>query len=146
MLGVIQAKAGDVDQAIASYRRAAELDDAAFEPRNNLAELLSLRGDLHGALVAAQEAYAIAGNHPYVMDTLGWLYLRKGLVDRSISLLEDACAAAPDLPDAQLHLALAYREAGRTDSARRLLSDLHSRYDHNAGFRKRIEDALLALR
>ena len=69
-------KAGRSDLAIASYRRAAELDEAAFAPRNNLAVLLAAGGDLDGALAAAQEAFAIADDNPYVMDTLGELYLR----------------------------------------------------------------------
>ena len=57
-------------------------------------------------------------------DTLGALYLRKGLVDRAVSLLEEAHAAVPELPDARLHLGLAYREAGRVDEARPLLAAL----------------------
>ena len=47
-----------------------------------------------------------------MLDTLGWLYLRKGLVDRAISLLEEAHAGAPELAEVQLHLALAYRAGG----------------------------------
>ena len=73
-----------------SYRRAAALDPQAVDPRNNLGLLLAARGDLDGALAAAQEAFALAGESPEVLDTLGWLYLQKGLVPRAISLLEDA--------------------------------------------------------
>jgi tetratricopeptide (TPR) repeat protein len=118
---------GETDAAIAAYRRAAELDERAFAPRNNLAELLAAQGDLDGALVAAQEAYALAGDNPYVMDTLGVLYLKKGLVDRSVAILEAAHRAAPELAEAQLHLAWAYREAGRGDEARGLLIALRDR-------------------
>jgi Flp pilus assembly protein TadD len=75
-------RSGRRGDAAAAYRRAAELDPKAFEPRNNLAELLAADGDLDGALEAAQAAYALAERNPYVMDTLGGLYLRKGLVDR----------------------------------------------------------------
>jgi thioredoxin-like negative regulator of GroEL len=79
------------------------------------------------------------------MDTLGALYLRKGLVDRAISLLKEAQAAAPDLPDATLHLALAYRDAGRTGEARVLLTSLqHSAADHEA-IQLQVEEALDSL-
>jgi Flp pilus assembly protein TadD len=56
------------------------------------------------------------------MDTLGALYLEVGLVERAISVLEDAHEAAPDLADARLHLGLAYLEAGRSGEARSLLA------------------------
>ena len=46
------------------------------------------QGDLDGALQAAQEAYRLDETNPYVMDTLGALYLRKGLADRAVSLLD----------------------------------------------------------
>jgi tetratricopeptide (TPR) repeat protein len=124
MLGALLAEAGHVDQAIAAYRRAIELDERNFAARNNLALLLADQGDLDGALSVAQEAYALADTQPDVVDTLGWLYLKRGLVERSIALLEKAHVAAPELPAPQLHLALAYRADGRASQARRLLTDL----------------------
>ena len=127
-----------------SYRRAAELDPTAFEPRNNLALLLAER-DLDGALAAAQEAYALRSNSPAVLDTLGWLYLRKGLVDRATSLLKEAHAAAPELAEVQLHLALAHQKAGRTDDARRLLVALAQRNDARPELGARVDEALRSL-
>ncbi len=144
VLGVAQAGLGDDEAAIASYRKAAALDDGAFAARNNLAELLAKRGDLAGALEAAQQAYAIAGGNPYVIDTLGWLYWRRGLVDRAISLLEEAHRALPAMPDAQYHLALAYRDAGRHDEARRLLESLLDGEEAD-GFGPRAREALRSL-
>jgi tetratricopeptide (TPR) repeat protein len=120
--GVALEQLGEPDAAIAAYRRAAALDERDARPHNNLAGLLAARGDLDGALAAAQEAYRLDEANPYIMDTLGALYLEKGLVDRAISVLEDACAGAPELADAQLHLGLAYRDAGRTQEARTLLA------------------------
>jgi tetratricopeptide (TPR) repeat protein len=139
ILGAVHANAGRPDPAIASYRRAAELDAAAFAPRNNLAELLADR-DLEAALAAAQEAYALASKNTHVLDTLGWLYLKKGLAERAISLLEEAHDGAPERTDPQLHLALAYREVGRTEDARRLLSELQGRVE--GADRARVDEAL----
>ncbi len=137
---------GRRDDAAAAYRRAAELDPQAFEPRNNLAELLAADGDLDGALEAAQAAYALAEQNPYVMDTLGGLYLRKGLVDRAVSLLEDAHAAAPQIAEIQLHLARAYRAAGRSEDARRLLADLEQRGAERPDLRAEVQETLHSLR
>jgi tetratricopeptide (TPR) repeat protein len=128
MLGAVREQSGDAEGAIASYRKAAELDPSSFEARNNLALVLADR-DLDGALAAAQEAYRIRADNPAVLDTLGGLYLRKGLVDRATSLLEQAHQAAPELAEVQLHLALAYRDGRRTDDARRLLVALEKRSD-----------------
>ncbi len=79
-----------------------------------------------------------------MLDTLGWLYLRKGLLDRSVSLLEEAHGAAPHMPETQLHLALAYREAGRIDQARTLLAALAAA-EGDPAFRTRAEEALDSL-
>ena len=145
MLGVIEQSHGDPRAAAAAYRRAAALDERDARPLNNLAGLLAAEGDLDGALAAAQEAYRLDETNPYVMDTLGELYLRKGLADRAISLLKEAKAAAPDLPDTTLHLALAYRDTGRTGEARALLTSLqHSAADHEA-IQRQVEEALDSL-
>jgi tetratricopeptide (TPR) repeat protein len=118
---------GDPEAAIAAYRRAAALDSRAAAPRNNLAVLLHRRGDLDAALLASQEAYALADQNPQVLDTLGQLYLAKGLHDRAISILESAHRLDPDLAAAELHLAQAYAEAGRRPEARRHLEDIIQR-------------------
>ena len=61
------------------------------------------------------------------MDTLGALYLEKELAERALALLEPAHAALPEHPEVTLHLALAYRDLGRTPEARALLSGLRER-------------------
>jgi tetratricopeptide (TPR) repeat protein len=145
MLGLAYTGLGQAQQAIASYRRAAQLDERDARPRNNLADLLATQGDLDGALAAAQEAYRLDEADPYVMDTLGALYLRKGLVERAVSLLEEAHAGAPDLPEATLHLVLAYAEAGRTDEARVLLEGLRQSDAGDETLRAQVEEALHSL-
>jgi tetratricopeptide (TPR) repeat protein len=123
-LGAAQAGSGRAQEAEASYRRAAALDPNAVAARNNLALLLAERGDLDGALTVAQQAFAQASEDADVLDTLGWLYLKKGLTSRAVSLLEDAHQRAPDRDGVKLHLAQAYRAAGREDQARPLLDAL----------------------
>ncbi len=145
MLGVAQAALGESERAIASYRRAAALDERDARSRNNLAELLAAAGELDTALVEAQEAYHLDGQNPYVADTLGTLYLRKGLLDRAVSFLEAAHAAAPEMPDAALHLALAYRDLGRNEEARALLAGLRERDAVSEPLSTQVEEALDSL-
>jgi tetratricopeptide (TPR) repeat protein len=144
LLGVVHEHAGSREPAIASYRRAAQLDPTAFEPRNNLALLLADE-DLDGALAVAQEAYALRPKDPAVLDTVGELYLRKGLADRATSLLEEAHAGAPEEAEIQFHLALAHRQAGHTEDARRLLVALAGRDNSPPELRARIDRALRSL-
>jgi len=143
--GVTLQQLGETEEAIAAYRRAAALDERDARPHNNLAGLLQAQGDLDGALAAAQEAYRLDETNPYVMDTLGALYLEKGLVDRAISVLEDAHQGAPDLADAQLHLGLAYRDAGRTGEARTLLAAVGTNEDARLELRASAKEALDSL-
>ncbi len=143
--GAVLAELGRVDEAEAVYERAIELDERNFAARNNLALLRERRGDLTGALEAAQQAYALAESDPQVVDTLGWLYLQRGLTERSIALLERAHAANPDLASAQLHLALAYREAERDGDALRLLESLLERLPADAPEAREAHAALASL-
>jgi tetratricopeptide (TPR) repeat protein len=143
--GLALEQLGESEAAISAYRRAATLDERDARPHNNLASLLGGAGDLDGALAAAQEAYRLDEANPYVMDTLGALYLEKGLVERAISVLEDAHEGAPDLADAQLHLALAYLEAGRGAEARPLLAAAGESESAPPELRARAKEALDAL-
>ena len=79
------------------------------------------------------------------MDTLGALYLKKDLVERAISILEEAHTGAPDLPDAQLHLGLAYRDAGRSAEARPLLAAVGQSEAAPPELRARAKEALDSL-
>ncbi len=145
MLGLAHAGLGDADAAIAAYRRAAQLDERDARSRNNLAELLAAQGDLDGALAAAQEAYRLDEQNPYVKDTLGALYLRKRLPGRAVSLLEEAHARLPEMGEVTLNLALAYRDAGRREEARALLTDLQPSVAGNAALEPQVEEALRSL-
>jgi tetratricopeptide (TPR) repeat protein len=144
-LGVARAEVGDAQGAIEAYREAMQMDEAAAAPRNNLALMLEQEGRLDEALTVAQAAYARADFDPQVMDTLGWLYLRTGLVDRAVALLERALSLAPEAADTRYHLAIAYRESGRTGEARELLNELHESLEAGHELHARVGEALASL-
>ncbi len=140
-------RSGREDEAISGYRRAIEVDPDAVAARNNLALLLADRGALDEARELAQHAYALAGeNEPEVVDTLGWIYLRSGHLDRGTALIERAHRAAPERPAPRLHLALAYRDAGRMREARALLDGLPDDPDLDPALRREAHAALASLR
>jgi predicted Zn-dependent protease len=75
----------------------------------------------------AQEAYRLDEGNPYLLDTLGGLYLRKGLATRAVPLLEQAHAGLPEHSGVTLNLVVAYRDAGRGDEAGALIGELDRR-------------------
>jgi tetratricopeptide (TPR) repeat protein len=137
---------GERATAIDAYRRTIELDESAVAARNNLALLLQQEGRLDEALVEAQAAYARAENEPIVMDTLGWLFLAKGLPERAVALLSKAQRLAPESLETRYHLAVAYREAGQLAEARKLLDELHENLETNHELYPKVGEALAGLR
>ncbi len=90
--------------------------------KNDLAFLLAKRGgDLERALELAREASQAQPNDPSVADTLGYVYLKRGLGDAAVSQLRHAASLADDRsadhPGIHYHLGLALREVGRHDEA-----------------------------
>jgi tetratricopeptide (TPR) repeat protein len=92
------------------------------EAKNGLAFLLAASNtDLDRALTLAQDAQRQLPNVPEVADTLGYVYLRKGLheaaIDRFRYALELAPSAAKVSPSILYHLGLAYAASGKSQEA-----------------------------
>ena len=70
VVGAVHAEAGRIPEAIASYQRAAALDDRAFAPRNNLAEWISIQ------------------NLRFFLSW--WMFQKPGIASRSLPALDHA--------------------------------------------------------
>ena len=55
-----------------------------------------MRWDLDKAFSFAQSAYHNLPNDPAIVDTLGWIYYKKKLLNQSAWLLQEAFAVAPE--------------------------------------------------
>jgi Flp pilus assembly protein TadD len=89
---------------------------------NNLAWLLSMRGDAADALNHAQHAAGLAPASPEVLDTLGVVLLQNGKRDEAVDFLRKAIAASSKVdPEYQFHLAQALAGIGKKDEAREIL-------------------------
>lgn len=84
---------------------------------NNLALVADRIGD-RSALDLAERAFKIRSGDPVVIDTLGWILVRQGQLDRGLGLLRDARLRDPARPDIRYHLATALSRSGRTNEAR----------------------------
>jgi len=86
---------------------------------NNLAFIKAEEGvDLDGALAMARRALQKLPNSPDIMDTVGWIYLKKGMSDEAIGAFRDAVQAfarlvgAPERSTFHYHLAMALLQKG----------------------------------
>lgn len=143
ILGMADESTGRTDAAIEAYARSAEFDSQAWASRNNLAMLLAKRGDFTPAVAAAEQAHQLSPENPFVLDTLGFVYLRSGQPELALPPLEKAAQILPDAVEVQLHRAEAYAAAGRPQDARRVLSGVRARAGSSSELVARV-DALLA--
>ncbi len=92
---------------------------------NNLAWLYYRRGDPRG-IQYAERALTHAPKSPAVMDTLGWILVQEGQVQRGLDLIRRALDIAPKLGDIRYHLAAALNKLGQHQAARTELRSLLS--------------------
>jgi cellulose synthase operon protein C len=114
---------GNAAGAIAYYERAIAIAPGNVTALNNLAVLYQARKDPR-ALATAELALAAAPDNPAVKDTVGWLLLEKGELDRSLPLLSEAAKALPDLAEVQYHYGVALARKGDVVEARRILEQV----------------------
>jgi tetratricopeptide (TPR) repeat protein len=118
-LGTIHDLNGRPDLAETHYRKALEINPDFAPAANNLAyNLAEQRKSLDEALTLAQKAREKLPDDPGVMDTLGWVYARKGLWDSAIRELQDSLAKMPDNAAIHYHLGVAYAGKGDKENAR----------------------------
>lgn len=106
---------------------------------NNLAWLYGELKDKR-ALQLAEEAYKLSPEDASTLDTLGWILVQQGQIDRGLDLIRKAVAKQPDQPEIRWHMAYALHKKGDDKSARRELELLL-----NSGQRFRQEQEALTL-
>jgi len=123
-LGNARRSAGDLEGALASYRRSLEIAPDFLPARYNLGLVLC---DLNRPQEAEAEFRRVHESDPRDADVLFQLALlasARGDRAESVRLLQSAAALAPADPYVRFHLALAYRELpDRTEAAIECLRD-----------------------
>ena len=119
MLGMIAQMEGDTSKALEHFERVIDLDPRSVIAANNLAWIYAERGEkLDRALQLAQAAAAETPKAPDVLDTLGWVYLKRRASDRAIATFEETVKLAAKNPTYHYHLGLAYAQAEQPALAR----------------------------
>lgn len=122
LLGTLYEMQQKYEPAEQHYREALKIDPAFAPAANNLAyRLADTDRELNEALDLARLAKEKLPNDPGVMDTLGWVYYKKGLYDSAIAELNDSAEKLKDNAMVHFHLGMAYYKAGEPARAKAVL-------------------------
>ncbi len=122
MAGTIRLLQGDMPGARERFEQVLAIDPRAAIASNNLAYMDAEAGaNLDIALNRAQTAKAALPDDPGVDDTLGWVYVKRGLPALAFTPLEQAVRKDPKNPVYAYHLGTAHAKNGDKDRAREML-------------------------
>ena len=114
-----QNNSGHEQEAIASLTKELALDPQNAITMNNLAFALADTGaELDRALALAEAAQRKLPNNPGIADTVGWVYVRKGLNDSAIQVFSGLVKKYPDEPALRYHLGVALLQKGEAMEAK----------------------------
>ena len=132
ILSTIYLMQKQTDLAEKHLREALKINPDFAPAANNLAYILASREEnLNEALELAQKAKAKFPDNPNIIDTLGWVYYKKGLYDNAVTEFSDGIEKLPENAELRYHLGLAYYKKGENDKARQ---ELQKALSLNASF------------
>jgi tetratricopeptide (TPR) repeat protein len=101
----------DVSAGVPYLERAVQQSPYSAALLNNLAWAYQETGDTR-ALATAEKAAKLNPESGDILDTLGWILLQNGSMEKAISVLEKAKQLAPDNEDIAAHLLQAKQQFG----------------------------------
>lgn len=123
--------AGQVDQAMERFLRAATLDPAAVDPRVGLAACHFERNEIQPAWNIIQTVLEADPRNARALGVKGALLIREGKMKDARKALERAIKIDPANPYFYNHLGVALHESGRSDDA---LEQLRKAVELDAGY------------
>jgi tetratricopeptide (TPR) repeat protein len=104
------------------YQATIRIDPNNGVSLNNAAFIMAEHGgDLDSALAMAQKAKQLIPNVAEVSDTIGWIYLKKGMADNAIDTFRDLVNKKPHASTYRYHLGMALAQKGDKPAALREL-------------------------
>lgn len=121
-IGVLRDATGKTEEAGVAYQRSLALSPNDPVLMNNRAyNLAESGGNLDEAVSLMEAALKKMPDNPALLDTLGWVYLKKGMTDSSIQVLSRIVRDNPDTPAFRYHLGAALLQKGDKAGAKREL-------------------------
>jgi tetratricopeptide (TPR) repeat protein len=120
-LGTILLQKGQVDQAIAYFQRALEIQPDYLMAHLNLGSAFSQKGEVDKAITQFQKVLEIQPGDAKAHSNLGMVLLQKGRVDEAMVHLQKALEIEPNFAEAQNNLGWGLFQVGQLDKAIRHL-------------------------
>jgi tetratricopeptide (TPR) repeat protein len=116
-IGLVLLKKGSVDEAVANFQKALQMNPDNVLVDNILGNALLQKGRVDEAIAEFQKARQIKPNDPAGHSNLGNALLQKGRVDEAIAEFQQALQIKPGLAVAHYNLGTALLQKGRVDEA-----------------------------
>ncbi len=115
-------QAGRIEEARAQYQAVLKAHPKDAMALNEMAFFMSQNGgNLDQALGLAQQALQSAPEQPVFSDTMGCIYLKKGLKDSAVQVFGNLVKKYPNYPTFRYHLGMALLEKGDKKNAKKEL-------------------------
>lgn len=122
LLGYIRQEQGSTQEAEQQYRNCLRLNPNSSDALNNLASLLAEQPSrLDDALSFAQKASRVGQGSPQTLDTIGWIYVKKGRLDAAEEVFARLAKTHPREAMVRYHFGLVLQRKGEHADARREL-------------------------
>jgi tetratricopeptide (TPR) repeat protein len=149
-LGAAYERGGEVQKSLEKMRAVLDINPDNANALNFIGYTLADKGlDNSEAERLVSRALELKPDQGAYLDSLGWVYFRRGDYGRAVEWLEKASAAAPGEPTIDEHLGDAYMRVSRQNDAaeayRRALSGLADGDEQPKGQRAQIERKLKML-
>ncbi len=116
-LGIALAGRGQIDAAVAHYRKALEIKPDYPDAHNNLGAALAGRGQIDAAVAHYRKALEIKPDDAKAYTNLGVIMAGHGQIDAAIAHYQKALEIKPDSAEAYYNLGVALARRGQVDAA-----------------------------
>jgi tetratricopeptide (TPR) repeat protein len=116
-LGLALARRGQIDDAIAHYKKALEIKPYYAEAHINLGNVLYARGQIDDAIAHYEKALEIKPYYAEAHINLGAAFAGRGQIDEAIAHYEKTLQINPDFAEVHINLGAAFAGRGQIDDA-----------------------------
>ena len=120
ILANLYEQSGKYEQAEAQYKNILENQPGFIPAANNLAFLYAEHSPTKERLDKALELALLAAEkeEPEILDTLGWVYFKRGELELAADALQRTLEKRPDFPAASYHMGMVYLKKGEKKKAK----------------------------